>query len=75
MVAEGVDVETAQTRAGHADPRVLPAIYAQATTEADRRAADLLDKRFLPPAQDGPAQDGPAAGVGMSVGCDQRSVD
>lgn len=38
MVAEGVDVKTAQTRAGHADPRVLLGIYAQATTEADWRA-------------------------------------
>jgi integrase len=47
MVAEGVDVKTAQTRAGHADPRVLLGIYAQATTEADRQAAELMAERFM----------------------------
>jgi integrase len=52
MVAEGVDVKTAQTRAGHADPRVLLGIYAQATTEADRRAAELLGERFMRPSRD-----------------------
>jgi integrase len=57
MVAEGVDVKTAQTRAGHADPRVLLGIYAQATTEADRRAAELLGKRFMRPSQDDAAED------------------
>ena len=52
MVAEGVDVKTAQTRAGHADPRVLLGIYAQATTEADRQAADRLADRFMHPTLD-----------------------
>lgn len=47
MVAEGVDMKTAQTRAGHADVRVLLGIYAQATTEADRQAADRLADRFM----------------------------
>lgn len=47
MVAEGVDVKTAQTRAGHADVRVLLGIYAQATTEADRQAAERLADRFM----------------------------
>jgi hypothetical protein len=42
MLRRGVDVKTAQTRLGHADPRTTLSIYAQATTEADRAAADLL---------------------------------
>ena len=36
LVAEGVDLKTAQTRMGHSDVRLTLAIYAQATTEADR---------------------------------------
>lgn len=48
LVLEGVDIKTAQARLGHTDPRLTLAIYAQATTEADRAAADLLGKPFLP---------------------------
>jgi integrase len=47
MVAEGVDLKTAQTRLGHSDPRLTLAIYAQATTEADQLAADRLGTRFM----------------------------
>ena len=47
LLAEGVDVRTAQARLGHSDPRMTLAIYAQATTEGDRRAADVLGARFL----------------------------
>jgi len=47
LVLEGVDLKTAQTRLGHTDPRLTLAIYAQATTEADRAAADALGDRFL----------------------------
>jgi integrase len=42
MVRKGVDVKTAQARLGHSDPRLTLGIYAQATTEGDRAAADLL---------------------------------
>ena len=48
MVAAGVDIKTAQTRLGHSDPRLTLAIYAQASQEADRRAAEQLGDRFLP---------------------------
>lgn len=48
LVLEGVDIKTAQARLGHTDPRLTLAVYAQATTEADRAAADLLGRRFLP---------------------------
>jgi integrase len=40
-------VKTAQARLGHTDPRLTLAVYAQATTEADRDAADRLGERFL----------------------------
>ena len=46
-MAEGVDVKTAQTQLGHADPRLTLAIYAQASGEADRAAADRIGARFL----------------------------
>lgn len=48
LVAEGVDLKTAQDRLGHSDPRLTLAVYAQSTTEADRRAADRLGERFMP---------------------------
>jgi integrase len=47
LVSEGVDLKTAQTRLGHSDPRLTLAVYAQATTEADRDAAHRLDGRFF----------------------------
>lgn len=47
MVAEGVDVKTAQARLGHTDPRLTIAIYAQATTEGDRSAAVKLGNRLM----------------------------
>lgn len=40
-------MKTAQTRLGHSDPRLTLAIYAQATSEADRSAATLIGARFL----------------------------
>jgi integrase len=52
MVAEGVDVKTAQARLGHSDPRLTLAIYAQATTEGDRSAASKLGARFMGPHSD-----------------------
>ncbi|MGA7270642.1 MAG: tyrosine-type recombinase/integrase [Acidimicrobiia bacterium] len=48
LVLEGIDLKTAQTRLGHTDPRLTLGIYAQATTEADRQAAERLGDRFLP---------------------------
>jgi integrase len=51
MVADGVDLKTAQTRFGHSDPRMTIGLYAQATTEADRAAAEGLAARFLPSAE------------------------
>jgi integrase len=42
MVASGVDPRTAQHRIGHATSRLVMELYAHATTEADRAAADRL---------------------------------
>jgi integrase len=47
LVAEGVDLKTAQTRLGHSDPRLTLAVYAQATTEGDRQAADQVAARLM----------------------------
>lgn len=47
MVLDRVDLKTAQTRLGHADPRLTLAIYAQATEAAERAAASRLGDRFF----------------------------
>jgi integrase len=60
MVAEGVDVKTAQARLGHSDPRLTLAVYAQATTEGDRSAAEKLGARLMASQQQSGA-DGSAA--------------
>lgn len=45
--AEHVDIKTAQTRLGHADPRTTLGIYAKATSEGDRKAAEAVAKRLM----------------------------
>lgn len=59
LVAENVDLKTTQHRLGHSDPRTTLALYAQATTEGDRAAAELLGARLMghpaPVARDGRA--------------------
>jgi integrase len=47
LVAEGVDLKTAQARLGHSNPRLTLGLYAQATEAADRAAADRLGAWFL----------------------------
>jgi integrase len=49
LVQERIDMKTAQTRLGHADPRTTLAIYAQATKEPDRQATERRGVRFRPP--------------------------
>lgn len=48
LVAAGVDVKTAQTRLGHSSPQVTLAIYARATVDADRAAAELVGAVLRP---------------------------
>ena len=47
LVVSGVDIKTAQSRLGHADPRLTLALYAQAVDDTDRDAAARLDERFF----------------------------
>lgn len=53
MVADGVDLKTAQTRLGHSDPRLTLAVYAQAVADADRAAAESIGRRFAGAMGDG----------------------
>ena len=50
LVTERIDIKTAQVRLGHADPATTLGIYAQATKQADRDAAERLGVHFHPPA-------------------------
>jgi len=49
LVTERIDIKTAQVRLGHADPATTLGIYAQATKQADRDAAERLGVHFHPP--------------------------
>ena len=48
LLVEGVDVKTAQRRLGHASPQVTLRVYAQATEQADRAAAEKIGTVFRP---------------------------
>ena len=48
LVSSGVDIRTAQSRLGHADVRMTLEIYARATNEADRAAAEAIGRLFDP---------------------------
>ncbi len=52
LVRELVDLKTAQARLGHSDPRLTLAVYAQASSEADRDASDRLAARFFGASRD-----------------------
>ena len=49
MVGACVDPKTAQTRLGHSDPRLTIGLYAQATSDGDRAAADRIEEHFFSP--------------------------
>lgn len=53
LVLAGVDLKTAQTRLGHSDPRMTIGLYAQATSHADKAAADAMGAHFSTPPRDG----------------------
>jgi integrase len=46
LVLANVDLKTAQTRLGHSDPRLTLAVYAQATSDADKAAAEAVGAHF-----------------------------
>ena len=62
LVAEGVDVKTAQTMLGHSEARLLLDVYAQAVAKRGEAAAEAMGSRFLPP--------GPRDGRAMASGSD-----
>jgi integrase len=62
MVANHVDVKTAQTRFGHSDVRLTIGLYADAVDERDRQAADVL----------GSLLHGPRDGRGIVRGAGRR---
>jgi integrase len=55
LVSAGIDVKTAQVRLGHANPQITLRVYAQASSEADRAAAETVGDLFRP--RDGRAID------------------
>lgn len=67
LVLQGVDMKTAQVRLGHADARMTLAVYAQATSDADRSAADRLGSHF------GIGTDGPSPTTTARVANRNRS--
>lgn len=46
LIANGVDVRTAQSRLGHSDPRLTLDIYAQSLDVTDKAAADSIGEVF-----------------------------
>jgi integrase len=50
LVAEGVDVKTAQAMLGHSEARLTPDVYAQAVAAMGEAAAAAMGARFLGPA-------------------------
>ncbi len=57
LITSGVDVKTTQVRLGHSSPHVTLALYARATVDADRLAADAVGERYRP--RDGRAMSRP----------------
>jgi len=49
LVSAGVDIKTAQARLGHASPITTLRVYAQATEQADRAAAEAIGDQLRPP--------------------------
>jgi hypothetical protein len=47
IIAEGIDVKTAQQRLGHSDVRMTLGLYAKVIESADRSASDVLASRSL----------------------------
>jgi integrase len=58
LVAEGVDVKTAQTMLGHSEARLTLDVYAQAVTKLGEAAAEVMGARYLmEPPRDGRAME------------------
>lgn len=63
LVAEGVDVKTAQTMLGLSEARLTLDVYAQAVAKLGEAAAEAMGARFLaPPPRDGRAMPSDSGG-------------
>jgi len=76
LVSSGVDIRTAQSRLGHADVRMTLEVYARATTEADRAAAEAIGRLFDPDRIERPnvahvARDGPGIEANRGIARDR----
>lgn len=79
LVSSGVDIRTAQNRLGHADVRMTLEIYARATNEADRAAAEAIGRIFDPdrierPASTHVARDGRGIEANRGISRDRRGT-
>jgi integrase len=79
LVSSGVDIRTAQSRLGHADVRMTLEIYARATNEADRAAADAIGRLFDPERIERPnvahvARDGRGIEANRGIARDRRGM-
>ena len=52
LVADGVDIKTAQALLGHSNPQLTLGLYAQAVVSMGEAAAEAMAARFLSPARD-----------------------
>jgi integrase len=67
LVAEGVDIKTAQVVLGHSNPQLTLGLYAQAVVSLGEAAAESMAARFLaPPARDERAMESDIGGSGDS---------
>jgi integrase len=57
LVAEGVDIKTAQALLGHSNAQLTLGLYAQAVVSLGAAAADSMAERFGLPARDGRAME------------------
>jgi len=79
LVSSGVDIRTAQYRLGQADVRMTLEIYARATNEADRAAAEAIGRLFDPERIERPnvahvARDGRGIAANCGISRDRRGT-
>jgi len=79
LVSSGVDIRTAQARLGHADVRMTLEIFAKATSEADRAAAEVIGRLFDPAQRERPvvahvARDGRGMEPSRGISRDRRGM-
>jgi hypothetical protein len=74
LVAEGVDIETAQALPGHSNAQLTLGLYAQAVVSLGAAAAESMAARFRLPGAEAP-RDGPATESGEEGSEEQDDED